>query len=81
MLPSAQSGWVSDVPDSPPLAKSFRFDACWNGVIVSGTAVARRDQIELFPVPGVCLEIPLDGFAELASKLLIAAHTRPPLTD
>ena len=73
-----QSGWVSDVADSNPTAKSFRFDACWNGVMVSGTAVARHDQIELFPAPGICLEIPLDGFAELASKLLVAAHTRRP---
>lgn len=72
------AGWVSDVADSNPAAKSFRFDACWNGVQVLATAVARHDQIELYPVPGVCLEIPLAGFGELASKLMIAAHTRQP---
>lgn len=77
MLPS-RHGWHSVVADSNPTAKSFRFDACWNGVVVTATAVARHDQIELFPVPGVCLEIPLDGFAELASRLLVAAHTRRP---
>lgn len=74
MLPS-RHGWVS-VADSNPAAKSFRFEACWNGIVVTGTAVARRDQIELYPAPGVCLEIPLEGFTDLASRLLIAAHTR-----
>lgn len=78
MLPSqSQRSWVSDVPDSNPAAKSFRFDACFNGVRVLGTAVARRDQIELYPVPEVCIEIPLDGFTDLSKRLLVAAHTRP----
>lgn len=79
MLPSLRpQSWCCVVADSNPDAKSFRFEACWNGVTVVGTAVARRDQIELFPIPGLCLEIPVGAFADLASKLLVAAHTRRP---
>ena len=77
MLPSQpQHSFVGAVPDSNPAAKAFRFTGCWQGVVVTGTAVARADQIELHPVPGLCLEIPLEGFRELAAHLLVAAHTR-----
>jgi hypothetical protein len=69
---------VSSVPDSNPAAKSFRFDACWQGQRITGTAVARADQIELHPIPGLCLEIPVEGFGQLAAHLMVAAHTRRP---
>lgn len=76
MLPSRLPHDWCTVADSNPHAKSFRFDGCWQGVRVSGTAIARGDQIELYPIPGLCLEIPLDGFRQLAAHLLVAAHTR-----
>lgn len=82
MLPSRlPHGWVSAVPDSNPAAKSFRFDGCWQGVRITGTAIARADQIELHPIPGLCLEIPVEGFRQLAAQLLVAAHTRRPNGD
>lgn len=65
------------MPDSNPVAKSFRFHARWNGIQVLGTAIARKDRVELFPVPELCIEIPLEEFEKLAPRLVVAAHTRP----
>lgn len=77
MLPSQpQHSFVGAVPDSNPAARNFQFDACWQGVTITATAVARHDQIELHPIPGLCMEIPLEGFRQLAAHLLVAAHTR-----
>ncbi|MCU1500602.1 MAG: hypothetical protein JWM47_4555 [Acidimicrobiales bacterium] len=82
MLPRLFShGWrcvpAGDGQDSPR-ALSFRFEGSWQGVQIIGTAIARNDQIELYPLPGVCLEIPLAGFEDLTPKLIVAAHTRQP---
>lgn len=69
--------WVTSVPDGNPAAKSFRFDACFNGRKVEATAVARHDQIEIHPIAGKeCLEMSLEAFEQLAQRLIVAAHTR-----
>lgn len=66
---------AGDGMDSPR-ALSFRFEGAWQGTQIIGTAVALNDTIQLYPLPGICLEIPLAGFEDLAPKLIVAAHTR-----
>lgn len=63
--------------DDEPGCKAFRFEAMWDGVAVIGTARVCDDTIELEPVPGKVLEIPVAGFGNLFSTLMIAAHSRP----
>lgn len=74
MLPP--SGSWRPVPDATPGSRTFAFPAEWDGVAVIATAVAHDDQIDLYPVPGHRLEIPLRTWNALVPVLTVAAHTR-----
>lgn len=64
------------MPDATdPSRKAFKFEGYWDGVRITGTARVDGDTISIIPVPGKVLEIPVAGFGQLASTLMIAAHS------
>lgn len=75
MLPTGPD-W-RPVPDAQPNTRTLAFPAVYNGVQIIGTAIARQGQIDIVPVPGVVLEIPLDAWRGMAPFLTAAALTRP----
>lgn len=64
------------MPDpADPKGRSFKFEGWFDGVRITGTARVDEDTIQIIPVPGKVLEIPVAGFGQLASTLMIAAHS------
>ena len=59
-----------------PSRKSFHFDGHFDGYQIRGSARVCGRDVELEPVPGKVLTLPLDEFMHLFCTLVIAAHSQ-----
>lgn len=76
MLPRPwKPGWKV-VADAEPNTRSVAFPAVWDGVHVIATATARDGQVDIIPVPGLTLEIPLEAWRGIAPFMTAAALVR-----
>lgn len=64
------------MPATDPGSHTIEFPVLYNGVQVIATAVARADQIDIV-LPGVLIEVELHVFEQLATRAVIAAHSKP----
>lgn len=78
MLPWPHADRWRPVPDAEPNTRTIKFPAVYRDVSVLATAIARHDQIDIVPAPGVVLEIPLEVWQTIAPFLTAAALVRRP---
>lgn len=64
------------MPATDAASHTIEFPALYNGAQVIATAVARADQIDIVPVSGVLIEVELHVWEQLATRAIVAAHTR-----
>lgn len=76
MLPWPERHW-DIVPSAEPFVRTVKFPCVYRGTRLLATATARSDQIDLEPLAGVRLEVPLEVWKRLAPYLTALALSLP----